>query len=253
MISESKNITKGTHRLFNVVEQKDSSTIVKDKISNETYVSKKIYIPEGTEVALFVKKIALDYYGLPKPWFEYSVVNDYDIGKEYLFDVVQKLHNGFSIEDNENLQIFIPKGFEERIENNKIRLLIKDIDYSSNKLLFQNYTPEEDVFDPDKKYSFEVVTSRVISDSLNLLIVRFQDGSKTYSVKAYDFQMNNLPKSVDCSVYYSDNGDLRLVQDSYSLLTCFYKEGEDYEFLVRERLSDSEAEYFELDKEETKE
>lgn len=66
MISTTKNLSRETHRVFKVVEQKHNSTIVEDEISKETYVSKKLYVPENSEVILFVKKIVLDYYNLPK-------------------------------------------------------------------------------------------------------------------------------------------------------------------------------------------
>lgn len=242
MISTNKSIITGQHRNFLVEEQKENFTLLKDTITNEIVPFKKIYIPKNESVILYVSFI--DSVKGDKPRFEYSVLNDYIEGKAYLFEVINSNEKGYLIEDNENIQFFIPIQFKSMIdEKNRINLTIDKIDLASNKLIFNNNFSFNGFthLDANKIYEFEVVGVKEVQEDVWYLNLKKDD--ENYSIKALPFQINKaLPFSVFCQIKINENKRPILIQDRNKLIKSLYSENNCYEFDVisKEKTIDNE-------------
>ncbi len=243
MISTNKSIITGQHRKFLVEEQKENFTLLRDTITNEIVPFKKIYIPKNEYVILYVSRV--DLVKGDKPRFEYSVLNDYSEGKAYLFEVINSNEKGYVIEDNENIQFFIPTLFQNMIdEKNRINLTVDKIDLSSNKLIFNNQFLSVGFthLEPHKIYEFEVVGIRETPDEVWYLNLKKDD--ENYSVKAMPFQIKkDLPYSVFCQIKINDNKRPILIQDRNKLIRSLYSENNGYEFEVVSKEKTIENEY----------
>lgn len=247
LIARTIHLKKGQHRYFTVTEHKYTCTILTDQITKETYVYKKLYRPIGDTVIIFIENINL--YDPPR--LSYSVLNDYEEDKDYVFDVLKEKENGYLIESNENIQLFIPKGFEQKIENKtKVRLRVKTLDTTSNKVFFYNtistiesQEPVDKIFSIGKTYEFSVIGKKTISETINIIELNFK--GHYFTVKAYDFQLNQeLPKTIVCYVKNIEDDKVYLAQNKYNLLCNLYKENTNYNFKIESLEIDGEYEYF---------
>jgi hypothetical protein len=238
------NLVLFEHKKFVVFDQKETSTIIQDKVTGRTYSFHKTSKLINDEVILYIT--SLD--NPDKPQFKYSALNDFVENKEYDFDIVAKTEKGFRIENSEDFSSFIPLSFERDIVNGKkIKLTVDKIDIIQNKLLFTplenrnlqvnkpqyaiNKINPEDLFTQGEKYVFNVIGFRIIDENTSVLLVEYQGFIST--VKAFDFQNeNNLPVNSTCLVSQVLENKIYLQQDRYSIFSKLYKAGTTYDFSV---------------------
>ncbi|CAD5343555.1 hypothetical protein FLA105535_03554 [Flavobacterium bizetiae] len=239
------------HREFRIFEQKEKITILKDKLTGITYVSKKLSKLIGENVLMQVS--SLENYD--KPMFKYSVLNDFLEDEEYEFGIVDKKDKGFVIENSEDYTSFIPLSYEKFIINGgKIKLTVERIDKEKNHLIFQSkeafnralFTSDNstknanNLFTLGEKYEFKVEGFRNIDEDTSIILLDYNGYKST--VKSFAFQnIDNLPETVICIVSYVSEDNIKLFQDRYALLFNLYKEGNKYEFTVVALENDSNS------------
>nr|WP_315218427.1 hypothetical protein [uncultured Flavobacterium sp.] len=236
------SLSVGEHRKFRIIEQKERSTILKDELTDLTYPSKKISKLVGDKVYMQISSLE----NSEKPSFKYSALNDFKENLEYEFDVVEKLDNGYLIENSEDYTSFIPFSYEKYIINGKkIKLTIERIDKEKNHLIFQskesfnrvwfsadnNRKDANSLFTLGEKYEFKVEGFRTIDQDVSIILLDYKGYKST--VKSFAFQnIDNLPETVICKVSYVSEDKIKLFQDRYAMLINLYKEGNKYEFNV---------------------
>lgn len=243
-------IRKGQHRLFSISEQHSKHTLVTDKILKEDFPYRKIYLPVGDQVILFVKDAPV----YERPTFEYSVLNIYRIEKEYDFDIVRRTDKGFIIENSEDIQLFIPLSYESLIENDRvIRLKVKEIDLPSNRVFFYSNPAASrpsipalnELFEEGKTYTMQVTGFIQSDEGLNLLKAEYK-GFKT-TILALPIQTpDNYPKSIVCYVKELSENRVKLIQERFHVLKQLYKEGENYWFTIDSIGYEDEKKYYYL-------
>src|SRR5690554_3733264 len=136
MISKTTEIKKGQHRVFRIIEQKLTSTIVLDLINEKAYPCRKLYMPKGKDVLLFIKKIN-KIKNNEHIWFEYSLLNEYSEDQSLEFDIIAKTEAGYTIENNKNKQHFLPSSICAGLNgSNRVKLTIQEVNIEENKLIF---------------------------------------------------------------------------------------------------------------------
>ncbi len=254
MISKSPLIQKGQHRNYLVLEQRQNSTIVLDLITNESFPCKKIYIPPQQKVILYIKKIE-QISAEKKIWFDYSLLNDYREGESFEFDIISRTKNGFTLENNENKQLFLPASLCSGLNGLKrIRLTVKSIELKENKLFFapvdHTLVSESGSFTDElmvgESYNFNVNGYREINNTLSILLLERKGFN--YSVRGYEFQKeSSCPDIVRCIVQSIQQNKVYLSQDKYALLNQFYEEGKKYPFKVISLEQDENVKFYLLE------
>lgn len=245
----SSKLILNEHREFRIFEQKEKMTILKDKLTGITYVSKKLSKLIGENILMQVS--SLENYD--KPMFKYSVLNDFVEGEEYEFGIVDKKDKGFVIENSEDYTSFIPLSYEKFIINGKkIKLTVERIDKEKNHLIFQSkeafsralFTSDNSTKDANnlftlgEKYEFKVEGFRHIDEDISIILLDYKGYKST--VKSFAFQnIDNLPETVICIVSQVSEDKIKLFQDRYNLLFNLYTEGNKYEFIVVSLENDS--------------
>ena len=250
MISQTRNPVAKQHRKYLVVRQNEKSTIVRDEINNQEYPFKKAYIPEGEYVILFLSSFRMDGSVI----FQYSVLNDYKESEAYLFDIIEKKEKGFVIENNENIQLFIPLFYENSIVNNKIEITVKNFDLDKNHVFFESDTKPDlstkidpkNLFEINKSYDFKITALEAIDEEFSIFNLDY-DGYKT-TVRTYDFQSKEMIGStLRCIVFKIVGYKLYLRQDKKALLSKFYNVGNNYKFTVKSLEKDEHTDYYRLE------
>lgn len=236
MRSDNSILKLNEHRMFQVAEQRVTSTILKDKLTGLTYSYKKLSKHIDDNVLMQIVSIE----NIEKPNLKYSVLNDFIENLSYDFDIVEKRENGFVIENSEHYSSFIPLSYEKHIDAKKISLTVDRIDKEKNQLFFKsndryrainenNSIDVNDLFVVGNKYNFVTEAFKKIDEDISIILLDYQ-GYKT-SVKAYSYQNSkNLPNKLVCIVTQLSDNKIHLLQDRYSLLSDIYIEGEKYEF-----------------------
>ncbi|QDO95279.1 hypothetical protein FNB79_15300 [Formosa sediminum] len=246
-VTTSLRVEPKQHRWYLVVKQNEHFTIVQDCITKKEYPSKKIYIPEGGTVILWIKYMQDN----GNPFFDYSVVNDYKEGNSYVFDVVKQKEKGYEIENNENIILFIPGFFANQIDNNRITLKFKDYDLIKNQVLWEAETqnnPKQVLFDLtqfkyNEHYNFIIIDYFEYDDGNAIFIVE-KDGV-TAKVRTYAFQDKDwIGNTIRCKVTGKEHNNLYLYQDRTQLLKNLYSIDEVYSFEIEELEKDGFTNYY---------
>lgn len=251
-ISKSQRDEKRQHRQYLVIKQEVNYTIVQDIVNKKEFTSKKIYIPIGEPVILYIK----DYQFNGNPYFEYSVLNDYKEGGTYLFDVIKEKENGgYLVENNENITLYIPPFYGSEIKDNKIQLTIKEIDLLENKLYYESpkkqflkNDPEilKEKFKINEKYLFDIKGYVEVSENVSIFQLEREGVSAT--VKAYDFQNESLiGTQILCEVLEINNSKLKLIQDKKYVIESLYQSNKNYFFRVIALDKDEYINFYQLE------
>lgn len=239
-LASNSKIDLFQHRKFTITDQKERSTIIEDSVTKITYPYKKVSLYLDDVIILYVNSI--DNTG--KPILKYSILNDFIIGNNYDFDVIEKKANGYVIENSENYTSFIPLRYEKNINKNKINLEIENFDLTKNSLIFKDLEIKEgkdeyvainynDYFEENGKYDFSVTGFRTLENNSNIITLNYDGVYAT--VKALDFQnQNNLPEKIRCIVTKIIDNKLYLIQDKVDLYQKIYTENNEYDFEVIE-------------------
>lgn len=132
-MNTTAKINVGEHRLYEIVNYTEFCTIVKDTFTKEIYKCHfRIYCQIGDTVRLFIKSINDD----GSIYFVYSILNSYEEGKEYEFDIKEEQEKGFVIEDNEYITHFYPFKWAIEFGLKKIKSVVKKLNIERNQLFF---------------------------------------------------------------------------------------------------------------------
>lgn len=133
-------INVGEHRLYEIINYTEFCTIVRDTFTNEIYKCNfRIYYQIGDTVRLFIKSINDD----GSIYFVYSILNSYEEGEEYEFDIKEEQEKGFVIEDNEYITHFYPFKWAIEFEQKKIKSVVKKLNIEKNQLYFAKPTTHQ--------------------------------------------------------------------------------------------------------------
>ncbi len=245
------------HRKFKLIENENSFSVIKDVETNEKHLCFRLYHKEGDEFLMFIKQ------NLPednKVRFGYSILNLYELGKWYKFNIKRIFDDVTAITNHIHLEFYIPTYFlsDENIDSGEIDLQVKVIDLEENKLMFE--VPEsvkidfksvaELDFEKDKMYMLRIDSSYYNKNGNRYAILDYNG----YKVKA------SLPKALNGKhlehklpffLGNYDNGEPSLFIDNKYLNSRFYEVGESYNFTIRLKHHDAEqgVSYWVLDDE----
>jgi len=240
----------GHHYEFEIKENRDNFTIVNSKgYPADTFTSQRIYQQPGDKVKLYVKK----FKDNGEPVLTYSVLNSYELNKNYLFDVTMSpRQNGYILENNEYHEHFVPLIFQSLIEDGTIKLKVSGLDEENNKLIFEDSelkhsqrhssNDELDLIN-GQDYKFDVIGfEEDYNGEENLVKLRYK--GKEYTTKALGFQKEyGLPKWIFCTVNKDQN--LRLYQNIVKSYREEFEVQEPYTFIVvDEKVDQNDAPYY---------
>ena len=120
------------HRRYRLIEKHEKYTIIQDVDNNLKHSYAKLENHEvGDEFYLFLKRNC--QYNEDKLFFEYSVLNNYSIGKYYIFNIVEERNNIVLISNCPLLTLAVPSSFIERHNQKKIELEVEELDLETNR------------------------------------------------------------------------------------------------------------------------
>jgi hypothetical protein len=246
-LSTTRKASGKQHRKYLVIRQNETSTIIKDTLNNDEHPYKKIYIPEGEQVILFICSIRLNGSLV----FQYSILNDYTISETYSFDVIERKDNGYVLENNENIQLFAPLFYEDKITKNTIELTIESFDLEKNQVFFQSSPKTDstsiikpsDLFEINKPYPFKIKDFEKISEEFSIFHLEYKGFFTT--VKAFSFQNKELiGTNLTCYTYKIVGDKLYLSQDKKALIRQYYNSGNNYKFTIKSLEKDEHSDYY---------
>lgn len=229
--SKEPHINEGQHRVFRVKDQKDTVTILEDIVNLEEHAYKKLDLKVDDILILFIEEA----YANNKYRFQYSLLNKFEKGNEYEFQLKEKKENGFLIFHKDYFS-FIPPSFGDLFDEDKIKLVVKEVDLDKNNLFYQSINSDQKdpklLLTAGKIYDFNVTGS--FESEFGATIMHLEHKGIKATVKALSFQTESLPIRVSCLVQQIEGHKIRVVQDKYNLLKDLYQEGRNYDFQVTE-------------------
>lgn len=227
-----------THREFELVQQWNTASLVKDLVTGKEFTYKLLDLKEGDSVFLYVKKVISS----DKVMFAYSCFNDFIEGEKVTLEVLSEEEHGFVVGNQLFLTFFLPNEFRVYIVDDKIDLVVRSVDLLKNRLIFEsvdgksNDTLESTVsydriFKKNERYLFDVVSWNEYSDSEKILYVSYQGIQST--VKLIDFTIDfEVPSQLFCVVKEVEPTHVFLHIDRCALLSNAYSVGRTYVFRV---------------------
>ena len=146
-----KKINVSDHKSYKIVNHTEFLTIIEDINTKEIYKCNfRIYNNIGDTVKLFIRSINDD----GSIYFVYSILNSYEVGKEYEFDIKEEQEKGFVIEDNEYITHFYPFKWAIKKEDKKVKLVVEKLNIEKNQLFF-----EKPIYNKNNEYLIKEHTS----------------------------------------------------------------------------------------------
>ncbi|MCA4776109.1 AlbA family DNA-binding domain-containing protein [Empedobacter stercoris] len=179
--------------------------------------------------------------------FEYSILNLYEIGKSYQFDIIKETDKVIVVSNYSRIEFGIPLSFKESVNQNILDLKVYDLDLDNNKLKFTNKkdykaaefsTQEIDYssFEENQIYTLPIVNSYYNKNN-NLFAVIEHLGNQfkvnippTLSQEHLD---DNI--SIQLGSYSDGNPTLRIVR-SY-ITSKLFKVGYKYHFIIEKQIN----------------
>jgi hypothetical protein len=237
-LARTFDIESLTHREFEVVQQWNTASLVKDMVTGKEFTYKLLDLKEGDCVFLYVKKVISP----EKIMFAYSCLNNYIQGEKVILEVLSEEEHGFVVGNQLLLTFFLPNEFRTYVVDDKIELIVKAVDLMKNRLIFesadgklhdvkQSSVSLDSIFKKNERYLFDVVSWNEYSDSEKILHVSYQ-GIQT-TVKLIDFTIDfEVPSQIYCIVKEVDATHVFLHVDRYALLSAAYSVGKTSVFRV---------------------
>ncbi len=237
------------HRRYRLQSVADNYCWVFDLINETEHRCFILDHQVGDEFYLFEKSVNIYNNNIR---FEYSVLNLYEEGKTYKFEIISKDNEKIVVSNHRGLHYHLPLSFLEHEDDDEIDLEIYKIDLDRNRLKFTNksFDTNESNFDFSTDYSpFEekkVYTLPVVKTYINKNNHRF--AILNYKANNYHIHIPHIIDHIDLDDelpvslgYYKRNTNVSLRLTRYYVVTHIFEEGKKYHFEITQQLHNSET------------
>ncbi|WIH98217.1 AlbA family DNA-binding domain-containing protein [Empedobacter falsenii] len=224
------------HKKYKIINFENSYCYVQDILTNQIY--KCFSLDEhqiGDIVYLYSSNINIH---TGNPIFYYSILNNYEVGKEYDFEISDEEDNKLLITDEFNNRLKIPISFKEYTNQDYITLKVEKFDLEKNKLVFEQKNLQSNVYDlsdfeKGKIYKFRV---EAITESKNgLKFINSIYNNKKYSIVIpYQIKDIKVGEDVEVFLYQNKNGESKLNLTRKFIATKLYEFGKKYSFVIED-------------------
>src|SRR5690625_3235312 len=182
-LEKNKHIKHAKHREYEIANQFENYSLVADRITGEEhpcFLMRDKYI--GDKVFLYEKSV--NYYN-GRISFVYSVLNHYQKGESYEFDILEVGDRFVKISDSQGLTFGIPLSFLSSQDDTTIKLLVSDFDLDNNRLIFKNENAKlnssiaECNFEVDKIYELPVIKDYFNQNQTRYAVIEYEDKTIT--------------------------------------------------------------------------
>lgn len=234
------------HRKYRLIEKHDSYTIIQDVGNGSTHSYVKLENHEvGDEFYLFKKRNC--QYNEDKPFFEYSVLNNYAVGEFYTFNVVEERDNVFLISNCSLLTLAVPSHFLGQRNQKNIELEVEDLDLETNRVMFKR-NPEEK-FDPTDNLSafkegveYKLDLKKYYTNKRGNQVLRVCYENNKYNIYIPLYLSHAKFKSpVEAYLDTREDGSVRLRLCRKYISESLYTVGEKYKFKITSQVSNHES------------
>lgn len=180
--------------------------------------------------------------------FEYSILNLYEIGKSYQFDIVRETEKVIVVSNYNRMEFGVPLSFKESADQTVIDLEVCDLDLSNNKLKFANkrdfiggdsFHQEVDysVFEENQIYKLPIIKSYYNKNNNLFAVTEYLEKQFIVNVPP-TLSQENLGESimVHLGTYNDGNPTLKVIR-SY-ITSKLFKVGEKYSFIIDKQFHD---------------
>lgn len=223
------------HKKFKLLSHKDNYSIVMDTTTGTEHSCFRLehnYV--GDNIYLFIKDID-NYTGTYR--FEYSVLNIYEVGKTYEFDIIEERDTYTLISNHPNKRLSMPNSFLLDRDEDKISLKIHKLDLDKNKVYYQNKDYDAisvDDFEEGKIYNLKLLSDYINKNDTRFAVVKYKNKRLR----------TNLPKALNHIKldpvipfwlgFYEENNEPTLNIDRSYTVRRLYNIGTKYKFKISE-------------------
>lgn len=250
-LEKNKHIKHAKHREYEIANQFENYSLVADRITGEEhpcFLMRDKYI--GDKVFLYEKSV--NYYN-GRISFVYSVLNHYQKGESYEFDILEVGDRFVKISDSQGLTFGIPLSFLSSQDDTTIKLLVSDFDLDNNRLIFKNENAKlnssiaECNFEVDKIYELPVIKDYFNQNQTRYAVLEYEGKTITTNLPS---ALNEVELDETIPFYlgsYKDGTPTLNVVRNYSMQKL-YNIGERYKFIIHKKNYDPEngTSYWEL-------
>lgn len=224
------------HKRYRILKFENSYCEVQDLISNQIY---KCFSLDQHRVGEIVYLYSTDTnIHTGNPYFKYSILNTYEVDKEYEFEIVNEIDNNLVIEDEHGNQFRIPKSFRKSINQTYIRLKIEKLDIDKNRLKFvSNHhisnVPDYTEFEFNTTYEFRIDSITSSTNGLNF-VNSLHKGNKYSFLIPHRIETLEIGETVEVNLYRNKEGETKLNFTRKFIASKLFSIGEKYSFEIEE-------------------
>lgn len=239
--------TNNKHRKYKLLSNLENSSVVYDLIAESEHICFLLEHKVGDELYLFEKERNI-FNGNIK--FEYSILNLYEVGKKYVFDIINEKDSLIIVSNFSSLHFALPKAFRESLNQKRIELEIYDNDLLNNRPKFRNkiiesYGPTKDIdfsdFVENQFYDLDITNTYINKNGNRFVVCHFK--GKEYHVSIpHTIAQSNLGQNIQVfKGYYKENNKPTLKPSRFYIVSILYKQDEKYLFTIDKQSKDLET------------
>lgn len=238
------------HRLYQLLSVQDNFSTVLDINNTTTHTCFLTSHQIGDKFYLYEKEVNI-FNG--KTTFDYSVLNLYEEGRSYTFDIVSETDRFIIVSNYERLNYAAPIKFKTSVNQKEIDLEIYALDLDNNKLKFKNVlqtateqkTEEADleVFEEGKHYKVSL-NKTFISKNNNLVAVVDYDQKQYYISIPNALVTEQLGDVLTVFLGKFKDGTPTLKLTRNFIIERLYEVGKQYSFIIDRQAIDPESGFF---------
>lgn len=187
-----------------------------------------------------------DNYDVTKSVFDYSVLNLYEEGRTYTFEVRKSDHAIALVSNSKYFEFVVPSDFV-RSGSTRIDLEVEKLVLNENKVFFKRpqdgpppFTPIEDFdFEEDKVYMIKVVRQYFNRNGTRFAILE-HEGRRLRTNLPTSLNETELDEEMPFVLGFFENGNPTLNITKEYAISKLYELGNKYEFTLMEHLVDEE-------------
>lgn len=224
------------HRQYKVLSNTDNYSMV--QLASGTESAQKCFLLDhevGELVYLYERETNI-FTGYIM--FEYSLLNLFEVGKKYTFNIVDEMERVLIISNHKHIQLAIPISFKEEENQEKIELEVSELLLDTNKVLFkekevENKTLDLSDFEEGQEYEVDIVDRYINKNDNEHIVVSYN--SKEYHIYLPpNFACIDLGDKISVHLVRYDSGDWNLQISRSSIVKKVYKTKEKYKFTIEE-------------------
>jgi len=238
------------HRLYQLLSEQDNFSTVLDINNNTTHTCFLTSHQIGDEFYLYEKEVNI-FNG--KTTFDYSILNLYEEGRSYTFDIVSETDRFIIVSNYERLNYAAPIKFKTSVNQKEIELEIYALDLDNNKLKFKNVLQtvteqkkEEvdlDVFEEGKNYEVLLVNT-FLNKNQNLVAVVDYDQKQYYVSVPNAIEIEQLGDTLTVYLGKFKDGTPSLKLTRKFIVDRLYEIGNQYSFIIEKQVIDQDSGFF---------